>query len=60
MKNQEGYPDPTAGKAIQNANRMPRHIKEVYDILDKVASLQGLEIVALRDRKTKKVWRKNR
>ena len=58
MKNQEGYPDPTAGRAIHNANKMPKAIKEVYDILDKVASLHGLEIIGLRDKKTKKVWRK--
>lgn len=58
MKNEEGYPDPTAGRAIQNAQKIPKQIKEVYDALDNVASLHGLEIIGIRDRKTKKIWRK--
>jgi len=28
-KNNEGYPDPTAGKAIRAADRMPTHIYNV-------------------------------
>ncbi len=27
MKNGEGYSDPTAGKAIANVSKLPRHIK---------------------------------
>ena len=57
-KNHEGYTDPTAGKAINNAARMPTRIYEIYSTLNKVASLHGLEIVGLRDRQTGKVWRK--
>ena len=30
MKNGEGYPDPTAGQAIANAGKMPRHIKNIF------------------------------
>lgn len=57
-KNQEGYPDPTAGKAIRAAARMPTHIFNVYDVLNRAAGLHGLEIIGLRDKKTGKEWRK--
>lgn len=58
MKNQEGYQDPTAGKAIHGAEKMPKHIEEVYDALNTIASLHGLRIVEIIDKKTKKRWRK--
>lgn len=57
-KNSEGYPDPTAGKAIRTASRMPTHIHNAYVAINNVASLMGFEITGLRDRKTGKVWRK--
>lgn len=58
MKNKEGYPDPTAGEAIRAAGRMPTHIFDIYSALNNVAGLHGLEITGLRDRKTKKEWKK--
>lgn len=58
MKNHEGYPDPTAGKAIRAAGRMPTHIYNIYEVLNNVAGLHGLEITGLRDRKTGKEWKK--
>lgn len=57
-KNKEGYPDPTAGKAIRAAARMPTHIYNIYEVLNNVAGLHGLEITGLRDKKTKKEWKK--
>lgn len=57
-KNKEGYADPTAGKAIRAAGRMPTHIHNISCALDTVAGLHGLEIVGLRDKKTGKEWRK--
>lgn len=57
-KNHEGYADPTAGKAIRNAARMPTKIYEVYEALNKVARLSGFEIIGLRDRFTGKEWKK--
>ena len=57
-KNREGYPDPTAGKAIRAAERMPTHIFNVYDVLNREAGLHGLEIIGLRDKKTGKEWKK--
>lgn len=59
MKNSEGYPDPTAGKAIYQADRLPKPIADVIHILRLVAGMVGLRIksVELEDRKTgKKYW----
>lgn len=58
MKNHEDYPDPTAGKAIRAAGHMPTHIYNIYQVLNNVAGLHGLEITGLRDRKTGKEWKK--
>lgn len=57
-KNSEGYSDPTAGKAMRSADRMPTHVYNVYSALNQVAGLHGFEIVGLRDRKTKKEWKR--
>ncbi len=37
-KNSEGYNDPTAGKAIRAAVRMPTHVYNVYAALNQVGS----------------------
>lgn len=56
--NQEGYKDPTADQAVHNADRMPKYIWNVYKQLNAAASVSGLEIIGLRDKKTgKKYWR---
>ncbi len=55
-KNNEGYPDPTAGKAIRAADRMPTHIYNAYCVINNVAGLLGLEITGLRDKKSGKEW----
>lgn len=58
-KNMEGYPDPTAGKAVREADRPPRPVMEAIYILRTVASLAGFEIVGritLRDKETGKEW----
>ena len=57
-KNSEGYPDPTAGKAVQAAGRMPTHIYNAFCVLNNKAGLLGLEITGIRDRKTGKEWKK--
>ena len=49
--------DPTAGKAIQDASRIPHHVKEAHKALKDIASLLGFEILVLRDRKTGRVYR---
>ena len=57
-KNHEGYPDPTASKAIQAAGHMPEQIYRDYCILRAMAYRMGLEITEIRDRKTKKKWKR--
>lgn len=57
-RNSEGYSDPTAGRAISKADRMPTHVYNAYKILNEVAGLMGLEVTAVRDRKTKKEWKR--
>ena len=57
-KNREGYPDPTAGEAIRETGRMPAHIYKAYHAINNVAGLLGFEITGLRDRKTKKEYRR--
>lgn len=58
MKNKEGYPDPTAGKAIANADKVPKYIKEIFKALDTVARIHSLEIMELRDLKSGRKYRK--
>lgn len=53
-KNNEGYSDPTAGKAFQAAGRMSTHIYNAFCVLNNTAGLLGLEITGIRDRKTGK------
>lgn len=49
MKNGEGYPDPTASQAINNASKIPKYIKEIFRALNTVASIHSLEITEMRD-----------
>lgn len=58
-KNNEGYPDPTAGKAVRSAGRMPTHIYNAFCVLNNTAGLLGLEITGIRDRKTGKEWKRS-
>lgn len=44
-KNHEGYPDPT-------------HIYNAFTVLNNTAGLLGLEITGIRDKKTKKEWKR--
>lgn len=56
--NSEGYRDPTAEQAIQNVDRVPKRVKDVYKVMQAVAGLHGFEIIGLRDRNTGKEWRR--
>lgn len=59
LKNGEGYTDPTASRAIHEADRLPKHIMDVVHILKLVAGMVGLRVksVELEDRKTgKRYW----
>ena len=56
MKNGEGYSDPTASQAINNASK--KCIKEIFRALNTVASIHSLEITEMRDKKTGRVYRR--
>ena len=55
-KNNEGYPDPTASKAIRAAERMPEHTYRDYCILRAMAYRMGLKITRLKDVQSGKEW----
>ena len=55
-KNKEGYPDPTASKAIQAADHMPQHIYKDYCILRAMACRMGLKITRVKDLESGKEW----
>lgn len=59
-KNKEGYSDPTAGKAVQAAGRMPTHIYNDYCLLNNIAGRLGLEVAVIREKKTGKEWPQRR
>lgn len=54
--NQEGYKDPTAERAVHNAGKMPRNIHKVVQAMNELARIHGIEIVKVRDTRTKQEW----
>lgn len=52
-KNKEGYTDSTAGRAIHNAGKTPKHVLEVIEALRQVADVSGYEIQG-------RIWLKNK
>lgn len=59
-KNAEGYRDPTAGKAIQKADRPPEDVSRMIELIKEFANLCGYDItnrIWLRDRKTGREYR---
>lgn len=58
-KNNEGYPDPTEGEAICNADKMPEDCKRTIRMMLSVASCMGYHVeskIVLKDVKTGHVW----
>lgn len=58
-KNKEGYPDPTAGQAVQEADKQPEriswYIKTIKDLAD-IVDLEIIGYVHVKDKKTKRIW----
>lgn len=52
-KNKEGYTDSTAGRAIHNASKTPKHVLAVIEALKQVADVSGYEIEG-------RIWLKNK
>lgn len=56
--NKEGYRDPTAEKAIHNADKMPRYIKAIFKELNLAAGKSGVEVLVIRDKETGRKYRR--
>ena len=59
-RNKEGYPDPTAGDAIREADRPPEDLSRAIRLMKFAADCLGIEVVGrivLRDAETGRVWR---
>lgn len=59
-KNKEGYPDPTAGKAIKEADAPPQNVIQLAKAFKSIAGLAGYEItnrIHFKDKKTGREWR---
>lgn len=59
-KNKEGYPDPTAAKAIREADRPPEHIIWFLKTVKSIAALVDLEVIGriqIKDRSTGKEYK---
>lgn len=59
-RNKEGYPDPTAGDAIREADRPPEDLTRAIRLMKFAADCLGFEVVGritLRDAETGRVWR---
>lgn len=58
--NAEGYPDPTADKAIRRADKAPEKVSELIRTIKAVAALAGYEItnrVQMKNRKTGRIYK---
>ena len=40
--NKEGYKDPTADRAISHAEHIPKHVKQVLDVLEQAAGISRI------------------
>lgn len=59
-RNHEGYPAPTEGAAIREADKQPAEVSQAVEYLRGIASLMGYEIsnrIWLKDKKTGREWR---
>lgn len=59
-RNKEGYPDPTAGDAIREADWPPEDLSRAIRLMKFAADCLGFEVVGrivLRDAETGRVWR---
>ena len=59
-RNGEGYPDPTAYKAIKNINSKSEKVYKLIGCILRICELSGFSVeerIVLRDNETGKVWR---
>lgn len=58
-RNGSGCYDPTARVAIAHADHIPKHVRDVIEVLKKIASLAGFRIasIELEDKTTRKKFK---
>ena len=57
--NREGYRDPTAEKAIHNADKMPKYIQNIFDKLNiGDAGNSEVEVLVIRSRGQREKYRR--
>lgn len=59
-RNKEGYPDPTAGDAIREADRPPELVSWYIKIIKNLAEIFDLEVigrVTVKDKSTGRIYR---
>lgn len=58
-RNGSGCYDPTAKVAITHADHIPKHVRDVIEVLKKIASLAGFRIanIELEDKTTRKKFK---
>lgn len=58
-RNGSGCYDPTAKVAIAHADHIPKHVRDVIEVLKKIASLAGFRIASidLEDKTTRKKFK---
>lgn len=58
-RNGSGRYDPTAKVAIAHADHIPKHVRDVIEVLKKIASLAGFRIasIELEDKTTRKKFK---
>lgn len=58
-RNGSGCYDPTAKVAITHADHIPKHVRDVIEVLKKIASLAGFRIanIELEDKVTRKKFK---
>ena len=55
--NHEGYRDPTADRAVRKADKMPKHIRKIFDALNTVVSVEGIKVTEITVKHTGRKWK---
>lgn len=59
-KNKEGYPNPTAGRAMKAADRPPEDLVRAIRLMKFAADCLGYEVeerIVLRNKETGRIWK---
>lgn len=59
-EDKQGYPDPTAGHAVREADKPPEDVRELVRLMRDLAHLTGYSVmgrITIRDKETGREWR---